>query len=55
MIPIVLFGKDFWERFIRFDVLVEERILSPADLSLFQFVKNAEEAWEHIRKANDLD
>jgi len=54
-IPIVLFGKDFWERFIRFDVLVEEGAISPEDLSLFRYVETAEEAWEIIRKDNNFE
>jgi uncharacterized protein (TIGR00730 family) len=54
-IPIVLFGKDFWERFVRFDVLVEEGTISPEDLSLFQYVETAEEAWEIIRETNGLE
>jgi len=54
-IPIVLFGKEFWERLINFDVLVEEGTISPEDLSLFQYVETAEEAWEIIRKANYFD
>ena len=51
-IPIVLFGREFWERFLRFDMLVEEGTISPEDLSLFQYVETAEEAWKILRNAN---
>jgi uncharacterized protein (TIGR00730 family) len=51
-IPIILFGKEFWDRFVTFDVLVEEGTISPEDLSLFQFVETAAEAWGIIQKAN---
>ena len=44
-VPIVLFGSDYWKRFINFEVLVEEGTISPEDLSLFRYVDNAEEAW----------
>ena len=54
-IPIVLFGREFWERFLRFDILVEEGTISPEDLSLFQYVETAEAAWEIIRKANHFE
>lgn len=47
-IPILLFGKEFWERAIHFDALVEEGTISPADLSLFHYVEHAEEACEFI-------
>lgn len=52
-IPIVLFGREFWQRAIHFEVLVEEGTISPQDLDLFQYVETAEEAWEVIRKANE--
>ncbi len=47
--PVVLFGKPFWERVINFDALVEEGVISPQDLSLFSYVETAEEAWDVIR------
>lgn len=47
--PVLLFGKEFWDRCIRFDTLVEEGTISRADLDLFRFVETAEEAWEKIR------
>ena len=49
-IPIVLFGKNFWEKLIDFPLLVEEGVISSADLSLFHFVENAEEAVKIIRE-----
>jgi uncharacterized protein (TIGR00730 family) len=53
-IPILLFGREFWERVIRFDVLVEEGTISEEDTRLFKFVETAEEAWAHIRQVNNL-
>jgi uncharacterized protein (TIGR00730 family) len=47
-IPILLFGRQFWERVINFNALVEEGTISPHDLDLFQYVETAEEAWEII-------
>lgn len=51
-IPILLFGREFWERVINFNALVEEGTISPRDLDLFQFVDSAEEAWEIISRVN---
>ena len=48
MLPILLFGKDFWTRVINFDALVEEGVISPNDLEVFHFVETAEEAWATI-------
>jgi uncharacterized protein (TIGR00730 family) len=49
-IPILLFGREFWERVINFDALVEEGTISPNDLDLFQFVDTAEDAWDIISR-----
>jgi uncharacterized protein (TIGR00730 family) len=48
-VPIVLFGSNYWKRLINFDVLVEEGVISPADLDLFQFADDAASAWDIIR------
>ena len=51
-IPILLFGRGFWERVINFNALVEEGTVSPKDLDLFQFVETAEDAWDIISQVN---
>ncbi len=48
--PVLMFGKEFWTRVVDFDALAEEGVISPADLSLFQFVETATEAWEAIQR-----
>jgi uncharacterized protein (TIGR00730 family) len=48
-VPIVLFGSDYWKRLINFDMMVEEGVISPADLDLFQFADDPEVAWNIIR------
>lgn len=50
-IPILLFGKAFWQKLINFDYLVELGTISPEDLTLFQYVETAEEALEIIKKS----
>ncbi len=47
-LPIFLFGKEFWQRVVNFDGLVEEGVISEADLNLFRFVETAEEAWDKL-------
>ncbi len=51
--PVLMFGKAFWNRVVNFDALVEEGVISPKDLALFTFVETAEEAWDCIRKYYD--
>ncbi len=47
-IPVVLVGKSYWEKAIDFDFLKNEGVIAPADLNIFKFVDNADEAWKHI-------
>lgn len=47
-IPILLFGREFWNRVVNFDALCEEGTISARDLELFHWCETAEEAWEHI-------
>jgi len=54
-IPVLLFGKTFWERIISFNALVEEGTISAEDLELFSYVETADEAWELISAANGID
>ena len=46
--PILFFGREFWDRVVNFEALVEEGVISERDLGLFKFVETAEEAWAHI-------
>ncbi len=47
--PVILFGKSFWNRVVNFDALVEEGVISPADLNLFHFAEEAQEAWDIVQ------
>ena len=53
-IPVLLFGKAFWDRVVNFNALVEEGTISAEDLDLFSYVETAEQAWELIAEANGL-
>jgi uncharacterized protein (TIGR00730 family) len=48
-IPIILYGREFWERVVNFEALVDEGVISAHDLDLFRFVETAEEGWDIIR------
>jgi len=50
-IPVLLFGREFWERVIHFQALVDEGTIAPEDLSLFNYVDTAEEAWDIILRS----
>ncbi|WBX83710.1 LOG family protein [Sphingosinicella microcystinivorans] len=46
--PVLLFGREFWQRIVNFEALAEEGTISRDDLSLFHFVETAEEAWQIV-------
>lgn len=49
-IPVLLFDREYWERIVDFDALLEEEVISASDLELFSFVDNAEDAWRQIKE-----
>ena len=40
-LPILLFGREFWNRVVDFDALVEEGVISPHDLDLIHWTEDA--------------
>jgi uncharacterized protein (TIGR00730 family) len=48
-IPIVMFGREFWEAAIDFDALALAGTISPEDIDLIRWADSAEDAWEAIR------
>jgi uncharacterized protein (TIGR00730 family) len=53
-LPILLFGKEFWERVVDFRGLAEEGVISPHDLDLISWCETADEAWAAVRKHYEL-
>ena len=47
-VPVLLFGKAFWDSIVNFEALSQAGTISPEDLELFRFVETAEEALEAI-------
>ena len=47
-IPILLYGRDFWNRVVNFDALVDEGVIAPSDLNLITWVETAEEGWAAV-------
>ena len=44
--PILLFGKAFWEKIINWEALADAGTISPDDIKLFRFVETGAEAFE---------
>ena len=47
-IPIIMFGRDYWEKVINFQFLADEGTVSDEELDLFRFAETPEEAWQMI-------
>ena len=53
--PILLYGREFWERVVNFEALAEEGVINKSDLKLFHWCETAEEGWKVVRDFYDLD
>jgi len=54
-IPILLFGKDFWNRVVNFEAIAEEGTISKKDLDLITWCETAEEGWQAIADFYELE
>ncbi|MGH6760540.1 MAG: LOG family protein [Phyllobacterium sp.] len=52
--PVILFGKEFWEKAINIEFLAEQGTVSPDDSELITFVDTAQQAWDVIAKFYEL-
>ncbi|MEX0326213.1 MAG: TIGR00730 family Rossman fold protein [Puniceicoccaceae bacterium] len=48
VLPVVLYGSDFWNKVINFEAFIEFGTISPKDLELFKIVDSVEEAKAYI-------
>jgi uncharacterized protein (TIGR00730 family) len=47
-LPILLFGRDYWNRVVNFQAMVDEGVIAPHDLDLIHWSEDAAEAWEFV-------
>ncbi len=47
-LPVVLVGREYWQRVIDFDFLLEQGAIDEEDLDIFWFAETALEAWQGI-------
>ena len=47
-IPMILFGRKYWNNLINFDFLADFGLISEEDLKIFKCADTASEAWEII-------
>ena len=53
-VPLILFGKKFWDRALNLEVLEEEGTISPGDTDMYTTVDSAEEGWDVVREFYNL-
>jgi uncharacterized protein (TIGR00730 family) len=51
---VVLVGREFWERLINWQWLVDNGLISQNDLGLFHYAETAQEAWDLIGRHNGV-
>lgn len=52
-VPVLLFGRAFWNSIINWDALADAGTISAEDLNLFRFVETAQEAMDQIENWGD--
>ncbi|MGH9603280.1 MAG: TIGR00730 family Rossman fold protein [Terriglobales bacterium] len=48
-ILVIIYGRDYWQRTLNFESLVESGAIAPGDLDLFRIVDSPEDAFERLR------
>lgn len=54
-VPIILYGKDYWDGIIDFQYLADQAVISDDHLKLFQYCETPEETWNVIREFHNVD
>jgi predicted Rossmann-fold nucleotide-binding protein len=49
-VPIILFGRTFWEKAIDLDFLADQGTISPGDQDIIEYAETADEAWGVISR-----
>jgi uncharacterized protein (TIGR00730 family) len=47
-LPILLFGRDYWDKVVNFEAMAEEGVIAPHDLDLLHWSEDAQEAWDYV-------
>jgi uncharacterized protein (TIGR00730 family) len=48
--PVLFYGREFWEKVVSFEALCAEGVINAADLDLITWVETAEEGWEIVQR-----
>ena len=53
-IPVILYGRQFWDQVINFQALADEGVIADHHLKLIQYAETPTEAWELITRFHRL-
>jgi uncharacterized protein (TIGR00730 family) len=53
--PIVIYGREYWDKVVNFDELVRRGTISPDDLKLFRFFDDVSGAFDYLKKELSAD
>ncbi|MDZ7392395.1 MAG: TIGR00730 family Rossman fold protein [candidate division KSB1 bacterium] len=48
LVPVLAYGREYWEQVINFDKLLEYGVISEKDMELFSFASTVDEAYEFL-------
>ncbi len=54
-IPVILFGREYWDKIISFQALADEGVISDEHLALVSYAETPEEAWGIIANYHNHD
>ena len=49
-LPVLLFGRDFWNTVVNFEALADEGVIARSDLDLIHWCEDAQEAWDYVTR-----
>jgi hypothetical protein len=49
-LPLLLFGRDYWNKVVNFQALADEGVIAPADLDLIHWCEDAQEGWDFVER-----
>ena len=54
-IDVILYGREYWERILHFEPMIEAGAISPQDMDLFRFADTPQQAFELPADAPDRE
>ena len=47
-LPVVFFGKEFWDKILNFQPMIDYGTISPEDVKLFHYTDSVDDAFEYL-------